>query len=300
MKRFIETSHLSPPLKLALKAPRALTAPLRVLPDFIIIGAQRCGTTSLYRYLTKHPRVVPAFRKEVHFFCKNFKKGLNWYREHFPTHLYKYSVGKLIGKSLLTGEASTDYILHPKAAERAFNALPRVKLIVVLRNPVDRAYSHYYLEIRRGRESLSFEEAIKLEPERLKGEKSKVRVDDDDNTYNYQHYSYLTRGIYIDQLKPWMTLFPRDQVFILRSEDFFMDPPTALSQAQEYLGLERQDLEEYEKYNYAGYLRLDATKHNDPAYPRMSGGLRRDLIDYFKPHNESLYKFLERDFGWEE
>jgi Sulfotransferase domain len=236
----------------------------------------------------------------VHFFSKNFQKGISWYREHFPTHLYMYSVGKLLGRDLVTGEASTDYVLHPKAAERVFNALPQVKLIVILRNPIDRAYSHYNHEVVMGRESLPFEAAIELEPERLKGEKGKVFADDDFyNTYNYQRYSYLTRGIYIDQLKRWMTLFPRDQFCVLRSEDFYADPGAALSRTLEYLGLERFDLKEYEKYNYAGYTRLEAIKHNYTAYPTLSATLRRNLINYFKPYNERLYELLGRDFDWD-
>lgn len=299
MKRYIDPTVLPPWLKRFAKAPRALTSRLRVLPDFIIIGAQRCGTTSLYRYLIQHPSIAPAFRKEVHFFSKNFRKGPNWYREHFPSYLYKNTIRALLGRAFLTGEASTDYIFHPYAAQRAFRTVPRVKLIVLLRNPVDRAYSHYYHEVRKERESLSFEAAIEREPERLNSEDTKGFVDRDYSSYNYLYYSYLTRGIYVDQLKAWMALFPREQVFILRSEDFYADPSTALLQTLEFLEVEKWELPEYRKYNYGGYSRLDAAENNRPLYPSMDGAVRKALIDYFKPYNQRLYQLLGTDFDWD-
>jgi hypothetical protein len=299
LRRLIDTSQLTPSLKRALKAPRVLTASLRVLPDFIIIGAQRCGTTSLYRYVARHPRVVPAFRKEVHFFCKNFAKGLNWYREHFPTAVYKRTVEKLLGRRVLTGEATTDYILHPAAAERVFSTIPKVKLIVILRNPADRAYSHYVHEVRRGRETLTFEAAVKLEPDRIKGGNGESGGVNYHLNYNYLHYSYVTRGIYVDQLKPWLAIFPRERILIFASEDFYADPPKVLAQTQEYLGLERKELKTYEKYNYRGYVRLEAAKHEDAAYPPISVPVRRALVDFFAPHNQRLYELLRRDFHWD-
>ena len=115
---------------------------MRLMPDFIIIGAARCGTTNLYRNLTQHPYIVPAFRKEVHFFdhTSNFKNGVAWYRAHFPLLLYKH-YKQVRKQDIVTGEASPYYIFHPHAPKRAFEIVPQVKLIVMLRNPVDRAYS---------------------------------------------------------------------------------------------------------------------------------------------------------------
>jgi hypothetical protein len=181
---------------------RRLTAGRRTLPAFIIIGAQKAGTTSLYKYLRQHPNIVPALKKEVKFFDCNYDLGLDWYRSHFPYH------SKLNGQKM-TGEASPHYLFHPLAARRIANVLPEVKLIALLRNPVERAYSHYQLNVRRGREPLSFEQAIDKEEERLQGMREKILAGEDIPLYNFLHYSYLAKGIYADQLQYWFAQFPR-------------------------------------------------------------------------------------------
>lgn len=259
---------------------RDITATTRVLPDFIIIGGQRCGTTSVYMNLINHPCVAPAFRKEVHFFDNNFSKGVTWYRAHFPSSVYKYV--KVRKVTFVTGEATPYYIFHPCAPQRIFNTVPRAKLIVILRNPVDRAYSHYHHEVRIGVENLSFEDAIKKEEERLRGEAEKMLENENYYSFNHQHYSYLARGIYVDQLKTWMSIFPRKQILILRN--FFDDPPAGLKKVYEFLGL--PDFEsKYKKYSCA-------------QYPKMSTDMRKHLTDYFEPHNQRLYEYLGTDLGW--
>src|SRR5437868_6286833 len=122
------------------KAYRATTNWMRLVPDFIIIGAQKGGTTSLYNYLITHPGIAPIYVKEPHFFDTSFSKGLVWYRSHFPTRLEKYYAQHFHKLDFITGEASPYYLFHPLAPERVAKTLPHVKLILVLRNPVDRAY----------------------------------------------------------------------------------------------------------------------------------------------------------------
>ena len=114
------------------------------LPDFIIIGAQKSGTTSLYRFIVKHPAIAPATKKEVHYFSIWYKFGELWYRSHFPTNLSRYNFYKRTNQKLLSGEASPVYLFYPVVPGRMKELLPDVKLIVILRNPVDRAYSHYH------------------------------------------------------------------------------------------------------------------------------------------------------------
>ena len=145
-----------------------LSYPWRKLPDFLIVGVMKGGTTSLFRYLVRHPQVLPPFRKEIKYFDCNYINGQNWYQAHFP--LKK----KFVGGSKLTGEATPYYIFHPQAPMRIAEALPEAKIIILLRNPIDRAYSHYQHMVRVGREPLSFEEAIAAEPERLAGEAEKI------------------------------------------------------------------------------------------------------------------------------
>ena len=269
-----------------LRSHRILPNQIRLLPDFIIIGAQKCGTTSLYHYLKQHPCVGPVLLKEVNFFDNHYSKGIAWYRTHFPSVLYKFCIKQISKQNFVTGEASPDYIFHPHAPKRVLKILPQVKLIILLRNPVDRAYSHYHHQLRKGREALSFEKAIEKEEERLGGELQKMLLNENYFSLNRQHYSYLSRGIYIDQLKTWINLFPRKQFLIIKSEDFFENPPRIFKHVLKFLNLPNWELKEYRKINYGNYSKIDATT-------------RKHLIDYFKPHNQRLYEYLGVNFGWE-
>lgn len=259
---------------------------IRLMPGFIIIGAQRCGTTSLYNYLAKHPGVLPALQKEVHFFDYNFKKGIAWYRSHFQSHLYKYYFRRRLKQDCITGEASPYYIFHPHASKRIHETIPKVKLIILLRNPIDRAYSHYHLEIRLGNETLSFEDAIEKEEDRLHGEIEKIRENEHYYSFNHINYSYLTRGIYVDQIRYWMRFFQKEQILILRSEDFYDNPPIIFRKVIDFLGLPAYELNEYKKYNKANYQ-------------KMEKAIRKRLIDYFAPHNQRLYDILGESFDWD-
>ncbi|WP_017715481.1 sulfotransferase domain-containing protein [Kamptonema formosum] len=242
------------------------------MPDFLIIGAQKCGTTSLYHYLIQHPQIRPAAQKELHFFDLFFSKGVEWYLEQFPR--------RTAGAGWLTGESSPYYIFHPLVPQRVWRLFPEVKLIVLLREPVARAWSHYHHEVRLGYEKLSFEDAIALEPERLKGETEKILADETYYSFNHQHCTYLSRGAYAEQLLSWMELFPKKQFLILKSEDFYANPAESVKQVFEFLGLPDCRLPEYGKYN-AG------------EYPPISDATQRYLREYFQPHNQRL----EKNFG---
>lgn len=272
------------------KAFRATTNPLRMTPDFIIIGAQKGGTTSLYRYLIQHPCVAPIYIKEPHFFDIFFHKGIGWYRAHFPTSVEKYYVELTRKHDFITGEASPYYLYHPLAAKRVAKTLPHAKLIVVLRNPVDRAYSHYQHQLRQpGVEPLPFEEAIEAETKRLAGEEEKILRDEKYVSFNHRHYSYLARGTYIHQVPAWMDLFPKEQILILKSEDLYTKPGTIVEQTLDFLhipnGIQGQQ-KDYKPFNEAKY---------EPMQPET----RAKLIEYFKPLNARLYDYLGRDFGWD-
>jgi len=285
MKRLIDPQPLSPFMKRIIKAPRALTARIRVLPDFLIIGAQRCGTTSLQRYLIQHPGIAAAFRKEVHFFDRNLRKDTTWYREHFPSCIYKYYVTTVLGRQFVTGEATASYIFYPHAPRLISETLPGIKLIALLRNPIDRAYSHYQHEVSLNYEALSFEEALEREQQRLEGEREKMVADKRYDSYNYDHYSYLSRGRYADQLQSWMKLFPKEQMLILRSEDFFAEPGRVLQEVFQFLELPAWELPNYKPYNAREYNTMDPE-------------IRQRLFQYFEPHNRRLYDLLGRDFAW--
>jgi Sulfotransferase domain len=267
---------------------RATTNSIRMVPDFIIIGAQKGGTTSLYRYLIEHPNIAPIYVKEPHFFDIYYHKGLEWYRSYFPTAVEKYYARYVQKHDLITGEASPYYLFHPSAAQRVAKTLPKAKLIVLLRNPIDRAYSQYQHQLRQsGVEALSFEEAIDAEEKRLAGEEEKIRQNEKYASFNHRHYSYLARSTYINQLPVWLNIFPREQLLILKSEDLYADPASIAKQTLEYLNVPANAQQRaYKPFNEAKYT---------PMKPET----RARLVEYFKPYNGRLYELLDRDFGWD-
>ncbi len=270
------------------KAFSATTHPLRMLPHFMIIGTQKGGTTSLYQYLIEHPCIAPIWIKEPHFFDIYFYKGVHWYRSHFPTTVEQYYARHIQKHDLITGEASPYYLFHPQAAQRVAKTLPRAKFILLLRNPVDRAYSQYQHQTRQeGVEPLSFEEALASEEQRLAGEEEKILRDEKYFSFNHRHYSYLARSKYIEQLPAWMDVFPREQFLILRSEDLYTDPKAIVKQTLDFLGLP------------SSYLKQEYKPFNDAKYAKMAPATRERLLAYFKPYNDRLYDYLGRDFGWD-
>jgi Sulfotransferase domain len=270
---------------------KGLTSPVRLLPDFLIIGTQRGGTTALYHYLRAHPCITTAITPDIHFFDKKYSRGLAWYRGHFPTLVEKYYAQHLRERAFVTGEACSSYLFYPHTSKRVASILPRVKLIVLLRNPVDRAYSQCYHALELGYETLSFEEAIRREEERIAGEREKILQDELYYSNVYMHLSYLKRGIYVDQLREWMSFFPRERFLILKSEDFFTDPVTTYKRVLAFLNVPEVEPQvrkkEYKHYSHNTY------------FSQMDPALRRRLNEYFEPHNARLYDFLGVDFGWE-
>lgn len=265
---------------------RLATSPVRVTPDFIIIGAAKCGTTSLYGYLTQHPCIAPAFKKELYFFDRYFGRGMAWYRAYFPTLFNKKFTQHIKKRNFITGESTPCYLFHPHAPRRVFEKFPRIKLIVLLRNPVDRAYSYYHMKVRRGFETLSFEEAVEKEEERLDGELDKMIADENYFSFNRHNFSYLARGIYVDQLRNWMKFFPKEQFLIVKSEDFYKQSSEVSKQILGFLDLPEWELNIEKKYNYF-------------PYPKMDTKIRKRLVEYFKPYNQRLYELLGMNLGWD-
>lgn len=264
-----------------------ITAFMRTVPDFLIIGAQKCGTSSLYTYLSQHPNVCPAFVKEVRYFNNHFQKGLGWYKAHFPSTLYKKIKGRMSGHNLITGEGEPSYLPNPIVPQRVFNLMPTVKLIVMLRNPIDRAYSQYHHRVVRGHEKLSFEEAVEADKAKLKNGWAGLDTGNF-KSLGHTHYSYLPRGLYVDQLKMWRDVFPDNQFLILKAEEFFKDTQTVFNRVLSFLDLPASELKEYKRVNAGQYKK------------EMSSKTRKDLASYFHPHNQRLYTYTGVDFQWGE
>lgn len=265
------------------KSVRIATNPIRIMPSFIITGAKKCGTTSLFHYLCQHPNVGAPAKKEISYFDLNFAKGNQWYKSFFPV-----SLPGIESQYLITGEATASYICHPQAPQRIAKALPDVKLIALLRDPVERAYSHYHHTKRIGREDLSFEEAIKQEEFRVQQiEKLENNSDGlDSNHHKAYNYTYLSSGLYAEQLENWFSQFDRNQILILKSGDYFSHPEIVFQQVLDYLELPKWAPNHFKKHNYNSYPQP------------MNSETRKRLIEYFQPHNEKLYELLGVDFGW--
>jgi hypothetical protein len=262
------------------------TAGLRLLPSYLIIGAQRAGTTSLHRYLVQHPAVRTMLRtKGVHFFDTNYGRGIDWYASRFPTRLYGWYVRRRHGAELRTGEASPYYVFHPQVPYRVARHLPDVKLILLLRDPVVRAYSQYQHEVSRGFETLGFEEAIRAEPERLAGEHERLLAEPFYNSFHHQHHSYLARGRYDEQLATWRSLFPDEQLLVLTSERFFAEPHRTFQRVLDFL--------ELPPFTPAAY-----EVHNAHDYRQMGSGVRSLLLEHYREPNRRLYETLGEDLGW--
>jgi hypothetical protein len=238
------------------------------LPDFVIIGAQRSGTTNLYRHLALHPQVRSPLRKEIQFLSLNWERGLPWYRRHFPV--------RAGGMAEQTFEASPYYLLHPQAPVRAAAALPEARFIALLREPVARATSHYLHNRRAGIEPLSFERALDLETARLHGETAGP---------NHRRYSYVTRGLYAEQIRRWQDAVG-DRLLVVLSEDYFQTPVSTFSQLLSFLGLPE--------------WAPDAFLSDGPGHARpgdVSEGVRRRLQERFAAPNRELAELLGRDLS---
>jgi hypothetical protein len=259
----------------------------RVLPDFLVIGAAKSGTTTLYGWLSEHPFVEPAVKKEVHFFDYSWYRGVDWYRSHFPFKRDRDAVRREQGRPFLTGEASPTYISHEWAPSRVAKVLPHAKLIVALRNPIDRAYSQFQLAQRENEEPLaSFAEAVDAEESRLRPEHERLRRDPRYNSWPLGTWSYLWRSSYGEQIGHWFSHFPREQFHFLSAEELEADPRRALAGVYDFLRLPP-----HENANL-GWL------NTAPPYEPMPAEVRAKLVEYFRSRNERLYELVGIDFGW--
>jgi hypothetical protein len=252
------------------------------LPDFVIFGAKKAGTTSFYDLLTQHPHVEPGALKGTYYFNDCYDESIEWYRRCFPSPRWKD------GRRSLTGEATPKYILHPLVPERMVKVLPQVRLIVLLRNPIDRAYSDYQQQVVKERkETRTFEEAIGAEERRLFEKEGKTSGHEERVNLNDVIYTqYLSRGIYADQLPPWSKVFGDEQILMLKSEDFFEHTRDTLKLALKFLDLPDWEPEAWKIRNKGKYEQ------------KMDPATRRHLEDFFEPHNRRLYEYLGVDFGW--
>ncbi|MGK7897594.1 MAG: tetratricopeptide repeat protein [Xenococcus sp. (in: cyanobacteria)] len=243
------------------------------MPDFLIVGATKCGTSSLYYYLSHHPQILFSHKKELNFFRKDFQRGIDWYLSHFPTITDR--------SNFLTGEATPNYLRFPIVAQRIQKYCPNSKLIILLRNPVERAISWHYHKKNTGLINDNLEQAIKKELKLLQtlGESDIMNIgfNDPDN---------IIASLYYYQIKAWMKHLPRQQFLILKSEDFYSSPENTMEQVFSFLGLPVHKIDQYPKIN-AGF------------YSSVDPDLRKTLSEYFQPYNKLLEEYLNCNFHWQ-
>ena len=260
------------------------TASLRPLPDFLILGAQKAGTTALYAYLRWHPEVMGPSWKEVSFFDRHYARGEAWYRGHFPNEL-RLRLTRRRGRNPIVGEASPSYLFHPLAPQRVRSLVPQARLIVLVRDPAERAYSHYQHEVALGREPLSFEAALDAEEERTRGEVERMVADPAYFSHAWWNFTYLSRGRYSEQLERWLSVFPRGQLLVVPADDLRERPGETYASVLGFLGASRHEL--------GSYPRLFVRD-----YAPMSAGARNRLAAYYAEPNRRLYELLGRDLRW--
>lgn len=263
----------------------AATARIRMRPDFILVGAQRCGTTSLFRALLAHPLVQPpVFHKGINYFDLNYHRGQDWYYGHFPVE----RVARLRTSGVpVTFEASGYYMYHPLAPERMARELPSARLLMMVRDPVERAYSAHRHELARGFETEDFERALELEDERLVGEVERIRADPRYESHSHRHHSYRQRGHYAEQLAHLRGLYSDEQVLVVESERFFTEPHSEYARILEFLGLPSFEPERFDRWN------------GRPRSP-MAETTREQLRRHFAPHDEALADLIGHRPRWAE
>ena len=268
---------------------RKMTSRLRQLPDFIIIGAGRAGTTALYSYLIQHPLIAAALTDnnesvaDLHFFEYIISNNIQWYRSHFPILFSKSNKHK---NSFITGEYTSTYMHHPDVPKRIFNLLPKIKLIVILRNPIDKAYSTYQQQFRFGEYTTSFEDTINAEFRRIDLNKDFPELNS--NNYDFENLvaqNIIRHGVYADYLETWLKIFDRKQILILNSDDLKKSTKETLRRVFNFLNVSNYDIK-------------DTSQVNVGKYPTINKITRKKLIEFFKPHNQRLNKLLDTEFDW--
>lgn len=261
-----------------------VTAGQRLRPSFIMIGASRAGTTTLFRALTDHPNVLrPTVNKGVRYFDLNYYRPRSWYYAHFPLR----RLAERGGVPRITFEASGYYSFHPAAVPRMAAELPDVRVVMMLRDPVERAYSAWKHESARGFEWETFERALELEDERLIGEEARMLADPTYESFCHRHQSHRSRGEYATQIARVLEHFPAEQLHVVESERFFERPAAEYSRLLQFLGLPEDPKAAFAQHNAR------------PSAP-MAPEVERRLRQHYRPHDEHLADLLGHRPAWAE
>lgn len=273
------------------------TADLRPPPDFLLIGAKRGGTTSSYFHVLTHPHVLRLFpaaqrlpkardTKGTHYFSTEYDRGRRWYYSHFPSRRRRELAQRAVPAVHVAGEASPYYLHHPLAAQRAAAEVPHAKILIALRDPVERTYSHFREQTRNKIEVLSFEDALAAEPDRVGNDAERLRRDPDFYSFAHEHQSFAGQSEYADGLRRWLGVYPREQVHVWASEDYYSDADATIRGICSFLGLEAKELPTLAPLNPA------------PRAP-MAAATRAALVERFAPDVAEVETLLDRRMPWD-
>jgi hypothetical protein len=262
------------------------TSTMRMTPSFVLAGGQRCGTTSLFRALLEHPAILgPVHHKGINYFDVNYARGWEWYQGHFPLRSVASLRTRRADEEPVTFDASGYYMYHPDAAARLAIDLPEVKVMVMLRDPVERAFSAYKHEFARGFETETFERALALEDERVEPELARMAKDPGYPSFAHRHQSYRRRGYYAQQIERFTRSLGRERVLVVDSEGFFSQPMEEYRRITEFLGLAAHQPARFDQWNAR------------PGSP-MSDETRQALTDDFEAHDSALEAVLGHPPSW--
>ncbi len=244
-------------------------------PTFVVIGAMKAGTTSLYSYIAQHSKVVPAIKKEIRFFDQNYQAGKEWYLAHFPP--------RVKNQSFITGEASPGYISND-VQQKIFDWFPQIKLIAILRDPASRIISHYSHNVKLSLETLSLESVVATIIKDFENIAATDNLEERDRIIGQN--AYISNSLYGYHLQKWFDLFPRSQFLIIKSEDLFAFPERVMEQVFKFLELPVETQAKYKTYNPGTY----SSKIYNSAY--------LELMEVLKPYNEQLRDLI--DIAWKD
>ena len=301
---FIEHPELNPYKFTWDRFSRKITSRFRMLPSFLILGGSRSGNTSLFAYLTEHPNIMPGSLKAFFFFQYFTNNKTSFYRSQFP----------IKRKNLITCDSTSSYFVHPLIPARVHKLLPSAKLIVVLRNPVERAYSEFHYTVTLGSElTENFEDVIKSELKRIEIGNKKPELKIENTNYKHFTFSHLRDGLYAQHLERWLKFFSKEQLLVLHTKDLYTNLDQTLAETFEFLNLPKYQIENRIEKNkidkirpLAGheqnvYKNIDSktrTLFNVQNYPEIKSETRKFLQDFFRPHNEKLFKMIGKRFDW--
>jgi len=254
-------------------------------PSFIVVGAQRAGTTTLYRVLSEQPGVVrPTVSKGIGYFDVHYARGPRWYRAHYPL---TWVARRRAGREAVAFESSGYYLFHPLAPSRIARDLPGVRIVVMVREPVERAFSAHRHELVRGFETEPFERAVELEEQRLAGEAERIIAEPAYRSWEHRHHAYLARSRYSEQIARYLDALGEDRVYIVDADRFFETPLEEYERLRAWLGLPVWQPSSVKQWN---------ARPRDPLAPEV----RAKLEMYFEPYDRELARQMGRTPRWRE